>query len=113
MKRFFYIILPILPPSTIIDAPFVPDAIGLEKYKIVFATSVTERNLEIKEEFLTSLKKFFSTSSLVLFSLYAVSSRNFFEPSDRVEPGTIVFTVTFVPFVSLARPLENTLIEAL
>ena len=82
--------------------------IGLEKYRILYSLlHVTERNLEIKEEFLTSLKKFFSTSSLVLFSLDAVSSRNFFEPSDRVEPGTIVFTVTFVPFVSLARPLEK------
>ena len=73
-----------LPPSTLTDAPFVPDASGLEKYRIVFATSVTVRNLEIKEESLTSLKNFFSTWSLVLFSLNAVSSRNFFEPSDRV-----------------------------
>ena len=79
----------------------------------MFATSVTVRNLEIKEESLTSLKKFFSTWSLVLFSLDAVSSRNFFEPSDKVEPGTIVFTVTLVPFVSLAKPLEKTFIEAL
>ena len=82
-------------------------------YKIVLATSVTFRNLDSKEESLTSLKKFFSTWSLVFFSLNAVSSRNFFEPSDRVEPGTIVFTVTFVPFVSLAKPLEKTFIEAL
>ena len=50
-----------LPPSTLTDAPFVPDASGLEKYRIVFATSVTVRNLEIKEESLTSLKNFFST----------------------------------------------------
>jgi len=83
VKRFFYIILPILPPSTLIDAPFVPDAIGLEKYKIVFATSVTERNLEINEESLTSSKNLFSTCSMVLFSLLAVSSRNTLEPSDR------------------------------
>tara|TARA_B100000963_G_scaffold334974_1_gene328692 strand:+ start:1257 stop:1394 length:138 start_codon:yes stop_codon:yes gene_type:complete len=27
---FFYIIDPILPPSTLTDAPFVPDARGLE-----------------------------------------------------------------------------------
>jgi hypothetical protein len=30
-----------------------------------------------------------------------------------VEPGITVFIVTLVPFVSLAKPLENTLIEAL
>jgi hypothetical protein len=66
-----------LPPSTLTDVPFVPDARGLEMYKIVLATSVTFRNLDSKEESLTSLKKFFSTWSLVFFSLNAVSSRNF------------------------------------
>ena len=102
-----------LPPSTLIDAPFVPEAIGLEKYKIVFATSVTERNLEIKEESLTSSKNWFSTWAIVLFSLLAVSSRNTLDPSDRVEPGTIVFTVTLDPLVSFANPLAKTLTEAL
>ena len=113
MKRFFYIIEPILPPSTLIDAPLVPDDSGLEKYKIVFATSLTVRNLEIKEDSLTSLKKLSSTSFFVLFSLFAVYVRNSSDPSDNVDPGTIVFTVTLDPFVSLAKPLENTLTEAL
>ena len=43
----FYKIDPILPPSTLIDAPFVPDARGLDKYKIVLATSETVRNLSL------------------------------------------------------------------
>ena len=82
MKGFFYIIEPILPPSTLIDAPLVPDDSGLEKYKIVFATSLTVRNLEIKEDSLTSLKKLSSTSFSVLFSLFAVSVRNSSDPSE-------------------------------
>ena len=113
ISGFFYIIEPILPPSTLIDAPFVPDDNGLERYKIVFATSLTVKNLEISEESLTSLKKLFSTSSFVLFSLFAVSVRNSSDPSDNVDPGTIVFTVTLDPYVILAKPLENTLTEAL
>ena len=104
---------PILPPSTLIDAPFVPEDSGLEKYKIVLATSSTVKNLEINDEPLTSLKKLFSTSSIVFFSLFAVSVRNSFDPSDKVDPGTIVLTVTLDPFVSLAKPLENVLTEAL
>ena len=102
-----------LPPSTLIDAPFVPEDSGLEKYKIVLATSSTVKNLDINDESLTSLKKLSSTFSFVLFSLFAVSLRNSFDPSDNVDPGTIVFTVTLDPFVSLAKPLENTLTEAL
>ncbi len=58
------------------------------------------------------MKKFDSTSSIVLFSLSAVSLRNISEPSDNVEPGIIVLTVTFVPLVSLANPLEKTLTDA-
>ena len=102
-----------LPPSTLIDAPFVPEDNGLEKNKTVLATSLTFKNLDINDESLTSLKKLFSTSSFVLFSLFAASVRNSSDPSDNVDPGTIVFTVTLDPFVSFAKPLENTLTEAL
>ena len=77
------------------------------------ATSSTLANLPNKDEGLTSLKKLDSTSSIVLFSLLAVSLRNICEPSDNVEPGTTVLTVTFVPLVSFANPLEKTLTDAL
>ena len=80
---------------------------GLHKYAIVFATSSVVAKRSSKEFCLSLLKKLVSISLALLFSDFAFYEINFSAPLLKVDPGTITFDVTPVPFVIFEIPLET------
>src|SRR5258705_13914350 len=91
------------PPSTRNAAPFMDEARGLHMNATKSPISLGWLNRLSKDEGRAVSKNRFSTSSLLIFWLEAISLRKAEAPSLAVGPGSTELTVTFVPAVVSAR----------